>query len=226
MTESQNPDPADLGAVDDDDAAIDEALEALTAGMSLTATAEDDEEFGEDTIGEADEFDEPDEDGVGEAGIPDDDAADDLIGDMGGVPVAADAPINFAEPGAEEDEMSALPVAMPEIEFPDDQGRRIARLEQFAIALVDAEATREDGRVKRKVKASATGAATVGAIPVLLQLVGALDLSPELAATATAAAATIASFLTGYATPEREPVLDPVVVHEVERRPRRRRKRR
>ena len=225
MSTPQDPDPA--FAADEDDAAIDEALEALTSGMSLTATAEEDEEVGEDTVGEAEALEEDDEDDDGA-----DDAADDMIGALE-VPMAADAPINFAEPGEEEmdampvDELHAMPttVAVPEAEpMPaTDQDRRLAQLEQLANALIDAENIREGQKVKRKVKASATGAAGAGLVPVVLMLTGAFNLEPELAATLAAGVAALASLLTGYLTPERQPALDPVVAHKV-KTPRRRRK--
>ena len=224
MSTPDNPDPVDLGA-DADDAAIDEALEALTSGMSLTATAEEDEAIGEDTVGEAEEPEDDDDDGA-------DDAADDLIGTLE-VPIASDAPINFAEPGADEiepmpaDELHAMPIT---VALPDDEpvmatseDRRLAQLEQLANALIDAENTREGQRVKRKVKASATGAAGAGLVPVALMLTGAFNLDPELAATLAAGVAALASFLTGYFTPERQPALDPVVAHKV-KTPRRRRR--
>jgi hypothetical protein len=218
MSTPDNPDPVDFGA-DDDDVAIDEALAQLTSGMSATATAEDDEELGEDTVGEAEAFEEDAEDDDGA-----DDAADDMIGVLE-VPMGDGAPINFAEPGEEEieplpaDDLHAMPisVALPE----PDEDRRLARLESLANALIDAENTREGQKVKRKVKASATGAAGAGLVPVVLMLTGAFDLDPELAATLSAGVAALASFLTGYLTPERQPALDPVVAHKV-KTPRRR----
>jgi hypothetical protein len=223
MSTPDNPDPVDFG-VDEDDAAIDEALEALTSGMSLTATAEENEALGEDTVGEA-EDDEDDEDDDGA-----DDAADDLIGALE-VPMAGDAPINFAEPGEDQmepmpvDDLHAMPitVALPEAAMATGRDQRLAQLEQLASALVEAENTREGQRVKRKVKASATGAAGAGLVPVVLMLTGAFNLDPELAATLAAGVAALASFLTGYFTPERQPALDPVVAHKV-KTPRRRRK--
>jgi hypothetical protein len=221
MSTPDNPDPADL-AGDEDDAAIDEALAALTSGMPLTATAEEDEELGEDTIGEAEpEFAEEDEDDDGT-----DDAADDMIGALE-VPQAADAPINFAEPGeemVEEDETVVVPIdelhSTPiAIELPEaDQERRLAQLEQLADALIEAENTREGQKIKRKVTASATGAAGAGLVPVVLMLTGAFNLDPELAATLSAGVAALASFVTGYLTPERRPALDPVVATKVETR--------
>jgi len=221
MSTPDNPDPADFGA-DEDDAAIDEALDALTSGMPLTATADEDEELGEDVIGEGGEdFGEGDEDDDGS-----DDAADDLIGTLE-VPMAADAPINFAEPGEEFEDMSAMPISMPmtvsEMQPMDDQDHRLAQLERLANALIDAENTRESGKVKRKVKASASGAAAAGLMPVVLMLTGAFNLDPELAATLSAGVAALASFLTGYLVPERQPALDPIVAHKV-KKPRRPRK--
>jgi hypothetical protein len=205
--------PADF-AGDEDDVAIDEALAALTSGMPMTATADEDEELGEDTIGEAEpEFDEDVEDDDGA-----DDAADDMIGALE-VPPASEAPINFAEPGGEIEE-AVMPLPMPELEVgtTSDQDRRLAQLEQLADALIDAENTRETQTVKRKVKASATGAAGAGLVPVVLMLTGAFNLDPELAATLSAGVAALASFLTGYLTPERQPALDPVVATKVKKR--------
>jgi hypothetical protein len=219
--------PADDDMTDEDEAAIDQALEALTVG-ALTATAEDSDDIEEDPIGEEGMFDEPDEDGVGEAGVPDDDAADGVIADAQGVPeiTPVPAPIDFTEPGLEEDDadLRTPPVAVAETATvaavaPAAGQERIDQLEQVAKALTAAMVTRENGRVRRKVSASATGAALVGAVPVILQLIGALDLSPELAATVSAAAATVAAFLTGYATPERKPMLQPEMVHEVLKQP-------
>jgi len=227
MSTPDNPDPADIGT-DDDDVAIDEALAALTSGMPMTATIEADEaedediELGDDVIGEGEEdFDESDDDDSG------DDAADDMIGALE-VPLGADAPINFEEPGEELDEPIELPVddmrASPTavvvpVEAPD-QDRRLAHLEQLANALIDAENAREGERVKRKVKASATGAAGAGLVPVVLMLTGAFNLDAELAATLSAGVAALASFATGYFTPERKPPLDPVIAHKV-KKPRR-----
>ena len=148
-------------------------------------------------------------------------------------PLAADAPINFAEPGEEMVDMSAMPMddigampasmVIPEVEAASDRDRRLSQLENLANALIDAENTRESGKVKRKVKASATGAAGAGLVPVVLMLTGAFDLDPELAATLSAGVAALASFMTGYLTPERQPALDPVVAHKV-KKPRRSRK--
>jgi hypothetical protein len=233
MSTPENPDPADLGT-DDDDVAIDEALAQLTSGMSLTATVEadededEDEALGEDVVGEAEPVFDESEDDEDEF----DDAADDTLGALE-VPLAVSAPINFEEPGQEFEEISDVPaddmhamptaiVALPEDEAvpASDQDRRLAQLETLANALIDAENTREGERVKRKVKASATGAAGAGLVPVVLMLSGAFNLDAELAATLSAGVAALASFFTGYLTPERKPPLDPVVAHKV-KKPRR-----
>jgi hypothetical protein len=207
-----------------------ERVAALTAGSPLPATDKPDEdedededaELGEDVVGEGEEdFDEPDEDDAG------DDAADDTLGALE-VPLAGDAPINFAEPGEELGEITEMPaeqelratpiaVALPEAEPAPEQDRRLSRLEDLASALIEAENTREGERVKRKVKASATGAAGAGLVPVALMLTGAFNLDPELAATLSAGVAALASFVTGYFTPERKPALDPVVAHKVKK---------
>jgi uncharacterized membrane protein len=88
-----------------------------------------------------------------------------------------------------------------------------------AQALTAAAVKRDDGRVRRKVSASASGAAVVGAIPVILQLAGAFHLSPELSAAVAAAAATLASFLSGYLTPERPPTVQPELASQVLKQP-------
>jgi hypothetical protein len=84
---------------------------------------------------------------------------------------------------------------------------RVARLEAAAQSLAAAEVTREGRKVRRKVIAGTTGASTVGFVPILLELVGAINLDPELAATAATVAAAIGSLAAGYFTPERKPPL-------------------
>jgi hypothetical protein len=89
---------------------------------------------------------------------------------------------------------------------------RLARLEAAAQALADAELARDGRRVKRKVKAATGGAGLAAVIPVILQLTGAMNLSPELASGIAAAAALIGAFAGGWSTPEREPSLPAGVV--------------
>jgi hypothetical protein len=93
--------------------------------------------------------------------------------------------------------------------------RRVAELEAAARTLAQAEVEREGARVKRKVTAATTGAGAIGLLPALLQLVGAIDLPPSLAATASAAAAIIGAFGAGWVTPERTPPLPDASAHAV-----------
>jgi hypothetical protein len=107
-----------------------------------------------------------------------------------------DADRDFDAPEAD---AALAPVAESE---PD---ARLARVEAAARALAQVERERESKKVRRKVKASTTGAGAIGAIPILLQLTGALHLPPELAATVSTAAAILGSLAAGWATPERRP---------------------
>ena len=61
--------------------------------------------------------------------------------------------------------------------------------------------------MKRKVVASTTGAGAAGFIPLLLELVDALSLSPQVAATVTTVVAALGALVAGYLTPDRPPVL-------------------
>lgn len=92
---------------------------------------------------------------------------------------------------------------------------RVAELEAAARTLAKAEVVRENRKVKRKVSAATTGAGAVGLMPVLLQLVGAIDLNPELAATASAVASLVGAFAAGWLTPERTPPLPSASAHSV-----------
>jgi hypothetical protein len=49
-------------------------------------------------------------------------------------------------------------------------------------------------------------------VPVLLDLAGALDLSPELTSTISAGAALVGAFAAGWATPERPPTVPPNIL--------------
>ena len=86
---------------------------------------------------------------------------------------------------------------------------RLERLEAIQHEVVLAARAHEAARVKRKVVASTTGAGAAGFIPLLLQLVNALTLSPEVAATVTSAVAALGALVAGYLTPDRPPVLPP-----------------
>ena len=84
---------------------------------------------------------------------------------------------------------------------------RLERLEAIQHQVVLAARAHEAARVKRKVVASTTGAGAAGFIPLLLQLVDALKLSPQVAATVTTAVAALGALVAGYLTPDRPPVL-------------------
>ena len=86
---------------------------------------------------------------------------------------------------------------------------RLERLEAIQQQVVLAARAHEAARVKRKVVASTTGAGAAGFIPLLLQLVDALKLSPQVAATVTTAVAALGALVAGYLTPDRAPVLPP-----------------
>jgi len=91
----------------------------------------------------------------------------------------------------------------------EDLEARLARLEATQHEIVTAAREHEAARVRRKVVASTTGAGAAGFIPLLLQLVNALSLSPEVAATVTSAVAALGALVAGYLTPDRQPVLPP-----------------
>lgn len=152
--------------------------------------------------------------GTADIGMPDEDAADELVGDDmdaaewaaldEGValqePVALPAPVAFdaAQPDADD---GIDPAELEDVEA------RLARLEAVQHQVVLTARAHEAARVKRKVVASTTGAGAAGFIPVLLQLVDALKLSPQVAATVTTVVAALGALVAGYLTPDRPPVL-------------------
>jgi hypothetical protein len=177
------------GELDDDDAAANGEL-----GFEGSAAS-----FVEDEDDEDDEVDDDDLDG---------DLDEDLLDDellTGGVLVSDSglAPIGPDEVGT--GASAAAPAAAATAPTAADE--RLRRLEAAAAALAAAEVTRESKRVRRKVSAATTGAGAIGFIPILLQLVGALDLSPEMAATVSTVAASVGAFAVGFITPERQPPL-------------------
>jgi hypothetical protein len=176
--------------LDDDEFGIDDEPLALDDNVLV-------QEFVPDDV---DELDAVDLDGAADVDLD----GVDLDGvDLDGVDLEAD--LDTDDMGIEDDllgadavleaTLTALPASMPE--------ERLARLEEAARVLTQAEQAREQKRVKRKVKAATTGAGAAGFVPILLDLIGALHLSPELAATAAAGASVLGSLLAGYLTPER-----------------------
>jgi hypothetical protein len=198
----------------------------MLAGEDETAlgTAPGERDIGPDEPGGAEPPPEPPspeflaEAGTADIGMPDEDAADELVGDdmdaaewaaldttlptddhtMLAIPdtlVAAD-PDTFAAAGHDESEW-------------EDLEARLGRLEATQQQIVTAAREHEAARLRRKVAASTTGAGAAGFVPLLLQLVNALSLSPEVAATVTSAAAALGALVAGYLTPDRAPVLPP-----------------
>jgi hypothetical protein len=149
--------------------------------------------------------------GTAEIGMPDELAADELVGDdMDAAEWAAlTAPLTTEDP--------VVPVASASLDAPtpdaaddgewEDFEARLERMEAIQHQVVLAARAHEAARVKRKVVASTTGAGVAGFIPLLLQLVDALKLSPQVAATVTTAVAALGALVAGYLTPDRPPVL-------------------
>jgi hypothetical protein len=93
-------------------------------------------------------------------------------------------------------------IAPTAIALDPDIEARLRRLEE-------AERARDRRRVRRKVKAASGGAGLAATVPVVLQLAGALHVSPEIASAIAAGAALLGAFAAGWSTPEREPSLPP-----------------
>jgi hypothetical protein len=153
--------------------------------------------------------------GTADIGMPDELAADELVGDdMDAAEWAAlDTTIAVDDPGPIDAPLAPSPGAeapaadgWDDSEW-DDFEARLERLEATQHEVVLAARAHEAARVRRKVVASTTGAGAAGFIPLLLQLVDALHLSPEVAATVTSAVAALGALVAGYLTPDRPPVL-------------------
>jgi hypothetical protein len=136
--------------------------------------------------------------------LPDDAAIDHLLAELPDDLEERIARLEAAVNGA-----APAPAPAPAV---DEGDERIKRLEEAAKALAEEALRRDRGRVRRKVSAASIGAFVAAAIPVLLQLVGALDLSPELTSTVSAAAALVGAFAAGWTTPERAPSVPPEAV--------------
>ena len=135
--------------------------------------------------------------GTADIDLPDEDAADDLVGS-----------------DADAAELAALAASNGHVGTNgDDIEVRLARLERTQREVVAAARKRDAARVRRKVVASTSGAAAAGFVPILLQFVNALHVSPEVAATVASAVATLGALVAGYLTPERAPALPPGAVN-------------
>jgi hypothetical protein len=148
---------------------------------------------------------EDDEDELLEAGEPDIDEPE---------PLPDDAAIDelFTDDFGADDVGEQPRLAAFEPPADDALAERLARLEQATQALVAAQTDRDGRRVHRKVSAASIGAFVAAAIPVLLDLVGALNLSPEVTSTISAGAALVGAFAAGWATPERRPSIPPEIL--------------
>ncbi|HEX6695635.1 MAG TPA: hypothetical protein VF080_02540 [Solirubrobacteraceae bacterium] len=193
-------------------------LEPLLAGEDTTALETAGErDLGPDEPGGSEPPPEPPgpeflaDAGTADIGMPDEHAADELVGDdMDAAEWAAlSAPLIVEQP--------VMPAAPDAVDAPSDDDAedpewdefeaRLERLEAIQHQVVLAARKHEAARVKRKVVASTTGAGAAGFIPLLLQLVDALKLSPQVAATVTTAVAALGALVAGYLTPDRPPVL-------------------
>ena len=198
-------------------------LEEMLAGedQASLGTAHGERDIGLDEPGGVEPPPEPPgpefvaEAGTAEIGMPDEDAADDLVADdMDAAEWAAlDAAVPLEDPPmpTAPETFDAGPEAFDsaghdESEW-EDMEARLDRLEAVQQQVVAAARAHEAARVRRKVVASTTGAGAAGFIPLLLQLVDALSLSPQVAATVTTAVAALGALVAGYLTPDRAPVL-------------------
>ncbi len=170
-----------------------------------------------------------DDDAVLAEGGPLDDASEPLL--IGGAVVTqVEAPVLDSEQdldalfGEDEDEedlgdddldlgFEAAPAALDHaFELPEQQPERVAQLETAVKTLAEQQAKRESKRVRRKVTAATGGAGAVGFVPILLQLAGAIDVSPEVASTVAAVAAALGALAAGWATPERAAPVSPAEI--------------
>jgi hypothetical protein len=81
---------------------------------------------------------------------------------------------------------------------------RTEQLEAAVAKLAAQQVAHEQRRVRRKVTAATGGAALTSFIPIALQLMGALNVTAEVASTVAAAAGALGALLAGYLTPERQ----------------------
>jgi hypothetical protein len=80
---------------------------------------------------------------------------------------------------------------------------RVEQLETAVKTLAAQQAAHEQQRVRRKVTAATGGAGLASLVPIGLQLLGALNVTAEVASTVAAVAAAAGALLAGYLTPER-----------------------
>jgi hypothetical protein len=184
-----------------------DSTEVLAATAPPPAEVDDDDDLLDDPDLEGFDVDAPDEFPIAlqDDALPDDAAIDHVLSDI---------------PDELEERLARLEASAAPIPGGGDEiDERIKRLEEAAQALADAELKRDGRRVRRKVSAASLGALVAAAIPVFLQLVGALNLSPEVTSTISAGAALVGAFAAGWTTPERAPSLDAQTVQTLVRAP-------
>jgi hypothetical protein len=194
-------------------------LDEMLAGEDETAlgTADGERDLGPDEPGGAEPPPGPPtpeflaDAGTADIGMPDELAADELVGDD--MDAAEWAALDADLPPAPIAALAGFDAAAPVTSDGSDDAeweefeQRLERLEAIQHQVVLAARAHDAARVKRKVVASTTGAGAAGFIPLLLELVDALSLSPQVAATVTTAVAALGALVAGYLTPDRAPVL-------------------
>jgi hypothetical protein len=141
---------------------------------------------------------------------------DETIEFDGATVTQAQAPAFVADIDDSEDEpiedLVAQDLDIPEPAAPAPAPARVDQLEAAVQRLAAQQVASEQQRVKRKVTAATGGAALTSFIPIGLQLMGALNVTAEVASTVAAAAAAIGALLAGYLTPERATPASPTEV--------------
>jgi hypothetical protein len=89
---------------------------------------------------------------------------------------------------------------------------RVDQLEAAVHRLAAQQVAHEQQRLRRKVTAATAGAGLTSFIPIGLQLMGALNVTAEVASAVAAAAGTLGALLAGYLTPERQAPASPTEV--------------
>jgi hypothetical protein len=93
---------------------------------------------------------------------------------------------------------------LDDLDIEPEPDARVAQLESAVQTLAAQQAAHEQQRVRRKVTAATGGAGLASFVPIALQLMGALNVTAEIASTVAAVAAAAGALLAGYFTPERQ----------------------
>ena len=98
---------------------------------------------------------------------------------------------------------------LDDLDIEPEPDARVAQLESAVQTLAAQQAAHEQQRVRRKVTAATGGAGLASFVPIALQLMGALNVTAEVASTVAAVAAAAGALLAGYFTPERQAPASP-----------------